>query len=207
MLPEGHFADLPPKENPQPPAVITPTEQTPKRTIGRMVLWVVGALCVLIVLFWIGLAMVQNAGGTLKAVPDVTGQNSAKAQELLKEANLLVTFEHAFSETVPEDHVISQTPQASSLVKEKSNVRLIISAGPEQIAVPNVVGMTLLEATQTLESYGRRVGVVSDAYVPGVADGIVVSQQPQAESGAIIGDEVDLILSNQNAGAEPETTP
>lgn len=205
MLPEGHFADLP-AIAPKRELVIEPPEQkeaNPKRTIGRIVLGVCAALCVLVILFWIVQAMMSNAGGTLKAVPDVVGLNSAQAQEMLKDADLLVTFEHVFSDDVPEDHVISQQPEPSSLVKVNTNVHVLVSAGPEQIVVPDVVGMTLDEATTLLENNGLQKGTVSEAYMPGVADGIVISQQPQAESSAIIGDEVDLVIANQSAGASP----
>ena len=150
--------------------------------------------------------MMSNAGGTLKAVPDVIGLNSAQAQELLKDADLLVTFDHAYNDDVPEDHVISQDPESSSLVKERTNVHVLISAGPQQIAVPDVVGTTLDEAILLLEDAGLTKGMVTDAYMPGVADGIVITQRPQAESNAIIGDEIDLVIANQNAGAtEPIT--
>ncbi len=207
MLPEGHFADLP-KRAAQPPATV-PAEpvRNPKNTIRRIVVFVGGSLSILVILFWIGQALLQNASGTLKAVPDVRGLNSAQAQQKLKNEDLLVTFVQAPSDTVPEDHVIAQDPTPSSLVKAKTTVRLTISTGPRQIEVPNVVGLSLGEAKKEIQEAGLVLGTVTEAYMPGVTDGTVVSQQPTAESGAIRGDEVDLVVANQRAGASPSPTP
>ena len=207
MLPEGHFADMPKRA--AVPATLTQAEpvRNPKHAIGRIVFFVSGAMCILVILFWIGQAFMQNASGTLKAVPDVRGLNSAQAQQKLKNEDLLVTFVQAPSDTVPEDHVISQDPSPSLLVKERTTIKLVISTGPQQINVPNVVGMTLSEAKKELEEAGLVLGTVTETYMPGVADGTVVSQQPTGDSGAIKGDEVDLVLANQKAGASPSPTP
>ncbi len=203
MLPEGHFADLPKRSiAPVSTPAIEPV-RNPKHAIGRIVALVSGALCILLILFWIGQALVQNAGGTLKAVPDVRGLNSAQAQQKLKNEDLVVTFVQAPSDTVPEDHVVSQDPAPSSLVKAKTNVRLVISAGPQQILVPDVVGLSSNEAKKAIEEAGLKVGTISEVYMPGMVDGTVVSQQPKAVSGAIAGDEIDLVVANQKAGATP----
>jgi serine/threonine-protein kinase len=206
MLPEGHFADLPERDGLLPETTLPQGRRSPKRAIGRIALMSILGISVLTVLFWMVQALLQS-GGTLTAVPNVIGLNSARAQEKLKEVNLLVTFEHAFSDTVPEDHVISQSPDASLLVKQKANIKLLISDGPKRILVPDVVGLPLAEAQRFLEEYGLTLGVVTEAYMPGVPDGTVISQDPQENSNAIPGDGVDLIVANAKAGAPPSPTP
>ncbi len=61
--------------------------------------------------------------------------------------------------------------------------------------VPSVVGMTQEEATQTLADAGFEVGEISYEYDSDVAEGLVISQSPKAETTQAEGTEIDLVIS------------
>jgi serine/threonine-protein kinase len=89
------------------------------------------------------------------AVPVVTGQTEAAARTAIEGAGLTVgTVDTAASTTVQQGLVISSDPAAGAQVDEGSKVNLVVSGGPDTVAVPNVVGLTEDRARSTLEQAG-----------------------------------------------------
>ncbi len=81
---------------------------------------------------------------------------------------------------MPAGSVVSQDPQAGSVVTYGAAVRLVVSKGPEpaaKVKVPNVTGMTQAAAAAALEAAGFSVSV-TEAHSNLVAVGLVVSQTP-----------------------------
>jgi beta-lactam-binding protein with PASTA domain len=75
------------------------------------------------------------------AVPNVVGQTQAAATSATTSAGLtLGTVTPQSSSTVASGSVINQNPTAGTSVASGSAVSLVVSAGPAQLAVQNVVG-------------------------------------------------------------------
>lgn len=208
--PDGHFADL--SEDREQTAVIpavreerrTAKNKSPKRNIMKIFLPTLGAVLILVTLFFIVNAVINNAGGELVAVPSVVGSNSAQAQATLVSANLQVTLEYTFDDQVPEDQVIRQSVEEGELVKQKTNVTITISKGVEQIPVPDLKGLTQEQAIGTLQEVGLKVGQVWTVYEPNEAPGLVVRQNPSYDTDVPRGDEVDIYIATDQA---PNTVP
>ncbi len=64
-----------------------------------------------------------------------------------------------------------------------------------QVTVPGVTAMELSEAEESLENAGLTVGDVSEEYDAEVAEGMVISQDPEAEASVEEGSSVDLVVS------------
>ena len=71
----------------------------------------------------------------------------------------------AASTTVPAGRVISQSPTAGTQVTQGSAVTLVVSSGPPQVAVPNVVGLTQAAATSAITGANLTLGTVTTAAV------------------------------------------
>ena len=216
LLPDGHFADLP--EDGQRPVYREEIERkdertdqkkdrSPKQNIVHIAVLFTIAFCVLLTLFFMGQAMLSNSGGDLIAVPDVRNLNSAAAQNKLIEAQLQVTVAYASSDTVSEDHVIAQSVEKGSLVKEKTNVRIVVSTGPEQVLVPNLTGMTLEQAMEALDAAGLKLGNTIEVSVPDKADGIIVRHEPSVDTPVPKGDDIDVYVIKQDAKPLSDTLP
>lgn len=91
-------------------------------------------------------------------VPQVVESTSKNASATLKSVGLKVKVKKEFSETVPEDAVISQSPEASSAALRTDTVTIVVSKGPPLVEVPNVVGLTATDAEAML----REAGFVPD---------------------------------------------
>ncbi len=59
----------------------------------------------------------------------------------------------------PKDEILGQSPADGTGVEKGAQVKLEISKGPPQVAVPRVIDMPCQQAKQTLESQGFPVNV------------------------------------------------
>jgi eukaryotic-like serine/threonine-protein kinase len=109
------------------------------------------------------------------SVPSVVGQPQGQAESELRAADLDVRVERDFSVEVDEGNVISQTPPEGQSVPPGTTVTIVVSQGPRQFSLPNVVGMSGDAATARLEGLDLVVRVVR---VPGSSGQEVVSQRP-----------------------------
>ncbi len=157
---------LPPPADPTPtvvnPAYVTEEQEEPRRRTG---LWVTLGLLALAAIV-IALFAFFNSGGRTPAqtqVPNLVGKSLQQAENLLKDANLTLGEETAEnSDTVPKNQVLRQSETPGSTIDEGSTVDLVYSAGQQKAIVPDVSGMSLTQATQTLEARNFQVIPVED---------------------------------------------
>ncbi|WP_181429207.1 Stk1 family PASTA domain-containing Ser/Thr kinase [Curtobacterium sp. MCSS17_008] len=96
---------------------------------------------------------------SLGPVPDVTGKTVEEATAVLDGVGLTVgAQQERYDDAVPKGQVISSEVEDSPAVKG-SAVDLVVSRGPTPIALPDVAGKTINEATSTLENLGLEVSV------------------------------------------------
>lgn len=126
-------------------------------------------------------------------VPDVRGTALADARAAIEGAGLsLVEDDPAYDETVPEGSVVSQQSSAAAL-PAGGEVHVVVSRGPQPVAVPDTVGRTGTDARSALEAQGFTVST-SEAFSTSVAAGSVVSQNPAGGS-ARRGATVSIVVS------------
>ena len=81
----------------------------------------------------------------------------------------------AFSETAPAGSVLEQTPEPSQRIRKGGRIELVLSAGPERYNVPNLVDMSLADATAALAKLNLVVGEVTPEYDDKIALDAVIS--------------------------------
>jgi beta-lactam-binding protein with PASTA domain len=108
---------------------------------------------------------------------DYTGQPVDQAVKAMTDAELKVdATKHDWSDTVPKDYVISQSPATGTLFTG-GLVTLVVSKGPQLVPVPDVVGQQEQNARAALQGLGFKVkvdrvlggffGTVRDQSIPG----------------------------------------
>ncbi|MEO1575345.1 MAG: PASTA domain-containing protein, partial [Pseudomonadota bacterium] len=140
--------------------------------------------------------IVVSLGPVQVVVPNVVNFAQATAETTITGQSLTVgTITTANSLTVAAGNVISQTPIAGATVDEGSPVDLVVSLGPVQVTVPDVVGQAQATAEFNLTAADLTVGTVSQASSATVPAGNVISQSPGA--GSIVDEQsaVDLLVS------------
>lgn len=141
---------------------------------------------------------------TRLSVPDVVGLAQAAAEAAITGAGLAVgAVTTDYSLTVPAGDVISQNPAAGSDANPGDAVSLVVSLGiPTLVTVPDVLGMTVAEATTALQAAGLAVGAVIEQYSSEPV-GAVISQTPDANEEAPLNSSVTLVVSKGVAPPMP----
>jgi eukaryotic-like serine/threonine-protein kinase len=114
------------------------------------------------------------------AMPNVVGQESQTAQQLLQQAGFQVSVQSEQSDSVPSGRVTRTDPGANARVKRGSSVTMFVSTGPQNVSVPNVVGQMQNQASQTLEQAGFQVFVSQQNSNNPADNGRVLAQNPAA---------------------------
>ncbi len=140
-----------------------------------------------------------------RAVPDLSGMMELEAEAALVAAELTLGMAaEQYSAVVPVGRVVGQNPAAGAMVAPGTPVNILVSKGPEPVAVPDVAGMTQTDAEAALTGAGLLVGTVTEAFSAVVPAGQVVSQNPAAGVSVLPGAAVALTVSR---GVQPATVP
>jgi beta-lactam-binding protein with PASTA domain/regulation of enolase protein 1 (concanavalin A-like superfamily) len=129
-------------------------------------------------------------------VPAVTGMTQSAAVTAVTAAGLLPgAVTTANSATVVSGRVISQTPASGTSVPPGTAVALVVSIGPANVTVPNVVGLSQGAASAAITGAGLNLGAVTTANSATVVSGLVISETPPGGAGVPPGTAVALIVS------------
>ena len=141
--------------------------------------------------------LVISLGPKIATMPNLEGLTEAAATAAITDAKLKVgTVAQQTSDTVTNGKVISQDPASGSSVAEGSPVNLVISSGPQMVAVPNVEGLTQDAATAAVTGAKLKVGTVAQQTSNTMATGKVASQDPASGSFLAQGSPVNLVISS-----------
>jgi len=126
------------------------------------------------------------------AVPDVRGAKQADAESKLTAAGFLVSVTAKASSSVASGRVIEQNPTAGVTAQSGSTVGIVVSTGPDLVAVPDVGTMTQAAAVNALTSAGFKSQIVLQT--GGGTVGTVVAQSPLAGVKAAPGSTVKITV-------------
>jgi serine/threonine-protein kinase len=166
-------------------------------------IWGFGSgLSVLVIglLVWIlssGGSMFNFGGNTNNkiTVENVVGKTYDEAYKTLTGQNLLVDKQLQLSDTVESGLVISTDPAAGQEVGAKTTVTVLVSAGQEEVLVPDVTGMTEANALTTLSSMGLVLGTITQSDSATVAKNLVISSDPLPNTSVKAKSVVNLVIS------------
>jgi serine/threonine-protein kinase len=131
--------------------------------------------------------VVLSTGPTPRVVPDLTGASYSDAAAKLQGVRLVPARQNAFSDTVAQGNIISTTPGPGTSVGRDSTVTLVVSAGPDMVSVPDVLGANVPGAARSLQDAGLKV-----ANVFGFSSGRVFFTSPPPGSRVHRGSSVNL---------------
>ncbi len=137
--------------------------------------------------------LIVSAGPAPIAIPDVTGLDQVDATQQLVAAGFRVSKTTEPSTTVEAGRVIRTQPSSGDKAAKDSTVTIVVSSGPKQSAVPDVVGMSQSSAVTSLTSAGFQVSV-SQAVSTNANIGKVISQNPPAGTKANAGSTVTITV-------------
>lgn len=139
-------------------------------------------------------------------VPSVVGVSQAEAKSTLEQHGFTVKVLEAENASVEKGYTISQSPEGETYAPAGSEIMITISTGGDEssdnVSVPNVIGMSEMDARVTLVEQGFQVGEVSEEnYEDTGLEGLVCYQSLSAGSYAGRGATIDLHVSIGPKGA------
>jgi len=162
-------------------------------------LWVnilagIGAVLVLLVLFFFSLGWITGNGKTEK-VPNVLGLDVTAAEKNIKALGFdLVLQDSIYVDTLARNSVLRQTPEADEVVKKGRTIFLTINRViAPQVDMPNLIGFSLKSAQTYLKVLGLRIGTINlvadrnkNVIVEQLVGGIPIAPGTKIVSGTLI---------------------
>ncbi len=130
-------------------------------------------------------------------IPSVIGLTLQDAQDTLhaRSEYLFISDEEAYSDEYEKGQVMEQYPDQGVEVQNDSEVKLIVSLGPEPVVIPNVYNYMDEQAVTMLEEAGLVVKH-EYAYSDEIEAGRVIKTTPARKTEAVKGDTVTVFVSN-----------
>ncbi len=187
--------DTPQKNKTKPETAAEPKRRVPGQR--RLVPWIVGGVMILVVAS-AGVALAQVSGGTQLSIPGLRGLSISQAALIAKQKGFDVSSTTQ-SAPDPKGTVISQTPPAGSSTSNH-HVRLVVSGGPANVAVPKIVDTPWPTAKKALDA----AGLIAPAAPPSatsemIPPGYVISVDPPGGTSVAPDKSVTVLLSSGHA--------
>ncbi|MBN1478331.1 PASTA domain-containing protein, partial [Candidatus Sumerlaeota bacterium] len=180
-------------------------DETPPRRRAPWIVRFIGGIVGLSILSLVVLAsaaagsyfiVFQYIRGQDEEVPNLVGRPVAEAMEELAALGLGVAFETGEYHTeVAEGAIIRQHPRPYHTAKRGTSVRVVVSRGPAFAEIPDVTGLSVIDAGMVIRANDLRVGSV--ARIPSDTRALddVIAQSPEAGEGLRRGEAVNLLVS------------
>lgn len=148
---------------------------------SKTFLWqIVLAFVVAILLIFLVLRSLSSSTnhGEFTVVPDLSKKTFNQAQKILENSGLRVELVDStnFNPDYPRFSVIEQNPEAGEKVKENRKIYLKINrSGYEKVTVPDVIQVTLRNATSIIKAVGLEIKEVE--YVDNIGKDMVLGMK------------------------------
>ncbi|MEI7691804.1 MAG: PASTA domain-containing protein [Actinomycetes bacterium] len=125
-------------------------------------------------------------------IPDVAGDPADRAEQQIRDAGFKPVVVEVYSSAHQAGFAVGTTPTSGSDVEKDTNVTLNISKGPQQVTVPNVVGLSESGADTALTNAGFRVD--HSYQISSKNPGHVIGQYPTSGKSAGLGSSVQVTI-------------
>ena len=146
-----------------------------------------------------------SQGATTVTLIDFRGLSADEVAAWLDGNGLKGERKKGRSADVEAGAVYRQDPVAGAAVKRGATVTYWVSSGKPQATVPEVTGMTQADALAALTAEGLALGPVTTETSTEMAPGLVIWQDPPADTKVAAGSAVSLVVSS--GAPTPTATP
>lgn len=141
--------------------------------------------------------LLLKSGGNV-ICPDIRGKTVDEAREVAKKTGLpLVVLRYENRSDVPYNHITVQKPEANIPIRKGRIIHVIVSEGPKLTDVPNLIGITLQEAEETLKE--KNLGIGKIIHIPHIKEGKIIAQTPKGGEKILEKKEVTLFIAQNES--------
>lgn len=170
-------------------------------TVWKKILMIGGGVLLIILLgIFAGTLINNNLEGKSETtkkltVPTIMKLKEADAKAKVEEKGLVFVVLGKDKSDEPVGTVIAVFPNEGTEVKKKSEVKVRISSGQEEITVPEVTGLGKSVAQNQLVNEGLKVGKITEEYDDDIPVDAVISTDPAVNTKVKKGSTVNLVIS------------
>jgi len=129
-------------------------------------------------------------------VPALNGMTTADARSVAAGLGLRLDVDNRYySGDVAAGHILTQSPEAGTVVRRSWRVRVAESLGAQRVDVPDAVGANERVAELELRRAGLEVGTIARLPDGSVPEGTVLAQDPPPHAQGIEQPSVNLLLA------------
>lgn len=145
------------------------------------------------------LLIVESEGisesSTKVKAPDLYGRNIKTLTGVMREKGLTLNVtEYKNDDSMPAGRILTQETKPNTKISKGSTIDVVVSAGPQQSVVPNVLYMSEAEAIQSLTDHGLKVSVSKES-TNKMPAGIVMRQSVQDGTSITSGTQIAITVS------------
>ncbi len=138
-----------------------------------------------------------SAGPQRVPVPDLVGYEQRLATRLVSAAGLRVARVEQAQSPAPKDVVVTTRPPAGTALVPGADVTLVVSLGAPTITVPNLIGLTEVEAQSALQAVTLVLGTTLLRTSPTDVPGTIITQTPAPGTLAAPGTAVMVTIARE----------
>lgn len=136
-------------------------------------------------------------------VPNLVGENYEELTKKLESSNAEITTpeyqvllsKKEFSDTITEGCIVSQSPEAGTMMAKGTAIVVVVSQGPQLRTLPAIAGKSLADASTAVAAAGL-TPTKTEAYSSTVASGQVIGYQDAKEGSQLpYGSQVVIVVS------------
>ena len=140
------------------------------------------------------MTIVISNGPSSAAVQNVEGEPASRALATLRAAGFKPTTKSQPSATIAAGRAVATDPPAGTVSLTGSPVTVLVSSGPAQVRVPDVLGESQTAAEAAITSAGLEVGTIESRTSSQTA-GSVIAQSPRGGASLPSSSKVNLTIA------------
>lgn len=144
--------------------------------------------------------IILSKGPKTFAMPHLMGLSIQQTDIILEENDLCRgELSRTYQRQMEKDHVMAQVPASGTIVSRGACVDLLVSLGrrPAAFKMPDLAGLTLEDALQSIERLNLVIGELKSAYQNDKPRNTIVEQEPVFGHRIVIGSTVRLLINRE----------
>lgn len=172
-----------------------PKKKSNKKTLKKILI-AIGVIIIILILGSVGFFLAGGIGNSNEIeVPNIVGSTFDDAKKQVEALGLKLEIKSTNKSDEPENTVLETDPKAGMKVKKGATINVIVSAGEEQIEVPDLRNYEKTSIEQSLKARGFNNYHITEEYSDNIAVGYFIKQTPEAGTKVSKNTEINIVIS------------
>lgn len=172
-----------------------PKKKSNKKALKKTLI-AIGVIIIILILGSVGFFLAGGTGNSKEIeVPNIVGSKFDDAKKQFEALGLKLEIKATDKSDKPENTVLETDPKAGMKVKKGATINVIVSAGEEQIEVPDLRNYERTSIEQSLKAKGFNNYHITEEYNDSIAVGYFIKQTPAAGTMVSKNTEINIVIS------------